>query len=410
MTTVLISGAGIAGPVLAYWLAERGLTPTIVERVAQPLDSGGHAVDLAGTSLEVIERMGLLEQVRSAAVQHNKARFHRPGKSDLTMDRLTTSLSENQVEIQRDDLIRILHAATADRVEYLRGDSIDALTEDADGVTVTFAGGTRRRFDLVAGADGLHSRVRQLTFGGEEQFRHFLGGYLVVFSYPNHLGLDGEVVGFLEADRAAFSYAVDDGTQARALLLFRSEEELDVHHRDTARQRELVRAAFEGGGWELPRLLSCAEDAEDFYFDSISQIRMDSWSRGRITLVGDAGFSPGPAVGGGTALAVVSAYVLAAELGASDADHTVAFEAYERILRDPVAQGHKVGPSSMKQLIPRTPFAARLTPHLLRALTRLPRRFALALFSLQGTDSQTLDDLTSSPGPSPGGRSADRAA
>ncbi|MEV0730926.1 FAD-dependent monooxygenase [Polymorphospora sp. NPDC050346] len=302
--TVLISGAGIAGPVLAYWLSRHGFTPTVVERAPGVRHTGGHAVDLGGVSTEVIERMGLLPAVQAARVRRDTLVFHRDDRPPLAMPRLSDLVTDRHVEIQRDDLISILHDATRDRTEYVFGETITAVHEHGDGLTVTFAGSPARDFDLLVGADGLHSGVRRLVFGPEQRFRHDLGGYLAVFSYPNELDLDRQVLGHLDVDRAVFTYAVDDGARARALLLFRHPAGADGHAddlRDPGRRTRLLRDVFGGSGWHLPRLLAHSDGADDLYLDSISQIRMDTWSRGRVTLVGDAGYSPGPAVGGGTA-------------------------------------------------------------------------------------------------------------
>ncbi|MEV0394382.1 FAD-dependent monooxygenase [Polymorphospora rubra] len=400
--TVLISGAGIAGPVLAYWLSRHGFTPTVVERAPGVRHTGGHAVDLGGVSTEVIERMGLLPAVQAARVRRDTLLFHRADRPPLAMPRLSDLVTDRHVEIQRDDLIAILHEATREQTEYVFGETITAVHEHDDGVTVTFADAPARDFDLLVGADGLHSGVRRMVFGPEQRFRHDLGGYLAVFSYPNELGLDRQVLGHLDVDRAVFTYAVDDGARARTLLLFRHPAGAGGHTddlRDPGRRTRLLRDAFGESGWHLPRLLAHADGADDLYVDSISQIRMDTWSRGRVTLVGDAGYSPGPAVGGGTALAVLGGYVLAHELALAGGDHHTAFRGYEQVMREPVARGRRAGPDTLRQLVPGTRFAARTTPHLMRLFTRLPRRAARTLAALQRGDTRTLDDFSSTKQP-----------
>ncbi len=172
---------------------------------------------------------------------------------------------------------------------------------------MTFEHGAPRSFDLVVGADGLHSNVRRVRFGEESMFRHYLGGYLAAFSVPNYRELSGRMLVHNSIGKLAAMYAVRQTDQARALFLFRRDEEFEYDYHDLDQQRELLRAEFAGEAWEVPRLLAELEHAEDFYFDSISQIRMDGWSQGRVTLVGDAGYCPAPAVGGGTSLAMVGA-------------------------------------------------------------------------------------------------------
>ncbi len=392
MTSVLISGASVAGPVLAYWLARAGLQPTVVER-APSLRPGGHGVDLFGSSVDVISWMGLLDEVRAARTQTDVLTLVRPGRRslDVPVEALSAGVSDRHVEILRGDLARILHEATRDDVEYRFGDAIRTLHQDGDGVEVTFEHGPARRFDLVVGADGLHSGVRRLVFGEEAGFRHHLGGYLGVFSLPNYRGLEGTMVGWNAPGKSAAMYPVRQTGQARALFLFRAAEELRYDHTDLEAQKRLLRQAFPERVWELPRLLSELDAAPDFYFDSITQIRMPSWSRGRVTLVGDAGYSPGPAVGGGTALAVIGAYVLAGELRASGGDHSRAFRGYERAMGELVRRSRSIGPTTMAALIPRTARQVWLTTQAMRLLPRLPGTLQQRLSALQSRPARALD-------------------
>ena len=194
--------------------------------------------------------------------------------------------------------------------------------------------------------------------------------------------------------RTAAMYPVRQTGQARALFLFRTAEELHYDHRDLAQQRRLLAEAFPERVWELPRLLSDLEHASDFYVDSISQIRMASWSSGRVTLVGDAGYSPGPAVGGGTALAVVGAYVLAGELRTAQGDPAPAFRRYETELREVVRRFRTIGPTVMKTLIPATPLQVWLTVQVLRLVPRLPATLQRRLSAFQGRPARALQAIT----------------
>jgi 2-polyprenyl-6-methoxyphenol hydroxylase-like FAD-dependent oxidoreductase len=394
---VLISGASIAGPTLAWWLCRHGFTPTVIEQTpALRAGLGGHAVDLFGPAVDVAEWMGILPKVLAARTRTERVTLERPGRFPVEVDlgQLTAGISARHVEIMRGELTSILHEATRDDVEYRFGDSIRTLDQDGDGVEVGFEHGPPRRFGLVVGADGLHSRVRRLVFGEEARFRHYLGGYLGVFSLPNYLGLEGRMVAFSAPGKTAAMYPVRQTDQARALFLFRRAEELHYDHRDLDQQRRLLREAFADQAWELPRLLSDLEHASDLYFDSISQIRMDRWSSGRVTLVGDAGYSPGPAVGGGTALAVVGAYVLAGELRAAGGDPATAFRRYETELREVVRRFRTIGPTVMKTLVPATPLQVWLTTQVLRLVPRLPATLQRRLSSFQGRPARALQAIT----------------
>lgn len=215
-----------------------------------------------------------------------------------------------------------------------------------------------------------------------------------MFTVPNHLGLQGRMLTHVAPGRIAAVYPVRQSGGARAGFLFRRAEELVYDHRDLQQQRRLLREAYAADAWEVPRLLAELDDADDFYFDSISQIRMPTWSSGRVTLVGDAGYSPGPAVGGGTSVAMVGAYVLAGELREANGDHTRAFPAYERQMRAMVEAGHRLGPAAMRTLIPQTRRQAWLLPQMMRLVPRLPRWLQYRLGSLQSGPARVMTAST----------------
>jgi 2-polyprenyl-6-methoxyphenol hydroxylase-like FAD-dependent oxidoreductase len=396
-TEVLISGASVAGPTLAFWLCRQGLSVTVVEQTpALRAGLGGHAVDLFGPAVQVAEWMGILPQVLAARTRTDQVTIEHPGKPPVQVDlsRLVAGISTRHVEIMRGELTSILYQATRDDVEYRFGDWIRTLDQDGDGLQVSFEHSPPRRFGLVVGADGLHSGVRRLTFGDEAPYRHWLGGYLGVFSLPNYRGLEGRMVAYSAPGRSAAMYPVRQTGQARALFLFRAAQELHYDHRDLEAQRRLLAEAFADDAWEVPRLLEELEHAGDFYFDSISQIRMPSWSRGRVTLVGDAGYCPGPAVGGGTALAFVGAYVLADELRAAAGDPAMAFRSNEARMREVVARFRTIGPTVMKTLIPRSRLQVWLTTQALRLVPRLPVTLQRRLSAFQGQPARALEAVT----------------
>ncbi|WP_231498329.1 FAD-dependent monooxygenase [Pseudonocardia halophobica] len=385
MVRVLVSGASVAGPVLAYWLHRYGFEVTVVEQAPALRHAGGHAVDLFRPALEIIDRMGLAEQVAAAATGTDRITLYREGVATpvhIDLTRLLAAVSDRHVEIMRDDLSTILHSSTAATVEYLFGDSITAIGQ---GGEVSFARARPRVFDVVIGADGLHSNVRRLVFGPETRFATHLGAYVAVASVPNDLGLRGEMIVDAGVGRMAGLYGARRTGDGRAVFLFRTEAPLAYHHRDVPRQKQLLRAAFAGAGARVEALLAELNTTPAFYFDSITQLHLDTWSRGRVSLVGDAGYCPGPAVGGSTSLAVVGAYVLAGELAEAGGDPARAFPAYEAAIGDYVRGSRAFARATAKSIVPVNRLVlwaiangARLASHtppaLARALGRLNRR------------------------------------
>ncbi|NMD57295.1 MULTISPECIES: FAD-dependent monooxygenase [Tsukamurella] len=341
---VLIAGASIAGPALAHWLTHYGAEVTVVER-APALRPGGQAVDARGVAREVIRRMGLDEQVRAARTETAGARF-----VDEDGAVLQTFSAEDDggdgfiadIEILRGDLSQVLHDATRDRVGYVFGDRIAALTQDADGVDVTFADGPTRRFDLVVGADGLHSSLRALAFGPPERYLRHLGHAMAFYTVPNDFGLDRWLLDCVVPGRSAGLRPIRDAALGMALFSF-SATEGELARRDPDGQKALLRDKMAGLGWLTPQILAHADGAEDFYLDAVAQVVMDRWSTGRVALLGDAAFCSSPMSGQGTSLALVGAYVLAGELAAAQWQPEPAFAAYERLLRPMVDANQQVG-------------------------------------------------------------------
>jgi 2-polyprenyl-6-methoxyphenol hydroxylase-like FAD-dependent oxidoreductase len=343
--TVLISGAGIGGPALAFWLRRYGFAPTVVE-VAPAPRPGGHAVDLRGARREVVERMGLLETVRAERVDERGFAYV-DGRSRWTA-RMPADLFDGEgmvaeIEIMRGNLSRILYDAIRDGTEYLFDDRITGLTEDGDGVKVTFASGTVRRFDIVVGADGLHSGVRRLAFGPEHEFVRHLGGYMAYFTVPDPGNLDHWFLMHGAPGGLVAGIRPENGGTAKAMLSFTSPP-LDYDRRDAFAQQEILRAKFAGAGWLVPQILAAMPSAGDFYFDSLSQVHVEQWYRGRAVLLGDAGYCGSPLAGFGTAMALVAAYVLAGELSATPDDHEAAFARYQDEMRDYVKSARPCHP------------------------------------------------------------------
>lgn len=332
--SVLVSGASIAGPTLAYWLDRYGFDVTVVER-APTVRSGGYTIDIRGTAIAVIERMGLLPQVKAAHIASRDLTFvDAEGRTIGTVPVYDFAGSETaDVELPRGELTTLLYGLTRNSgVHYRFDDSIEALEDDGFGVDVRFRSGERQRYDAVIGADGLHSNIRRLAFGPEEQFSHYLGQTFNLFAMPNYLGLSHGAVIYAEPGRAAGVFAVRDSADLFAFLIFATERPPFAAHANKAEQIERTTGVFAGGGWQVPRMVEALRRADDLFFDTVSQIRTPCWSKGRAALVGDAAYAPSFRSGQGTSIALVGAYVLAGELAAHD-DPADAFAAYERITR-----------------------------------------------------------------------------
>ncbi|MFI7617212.1 FAD-dependent monooxygenase [Nonomuraea terrae] len=323
---VLISGSGVGGATLAHWLRRYGHDVTVVERAPAPR-SGGQAIDVRGAALTVAARMGILERIRELrTTMRGMSMVDTDGNEIMRDEEGTLSagrFDSPDLEIMRDDLTGILTEVSD--AEHVYGDSIATLTQDGD---VTFESGRRDRYDYIVGADGLHSVVRQLAFGDESQFVHHLGTYLSIFSADNFLGLDHWQTWFNEGEAGGALFSDRDSTQMRVNLGFRSEP-IVYDHNDVGQQKRLVAERCQGV-YEASRLLEAMRKADDFFFDSMAQVRMEHWTKGRVALLADAGYCASPLSGQGTSLAMVGAYVLAQELGR---DSEPGFGRYEERMR-----------------------------------------------------------------------------
>lgn len=354
--TVLISGASIAGPALAFWLHRYGFEPTIVER-ATTLRPGGYAVDFRGAALRVLDGMGLLPCVQEKQTRINAITM--VDENNRQVARMPDGFTSGELEILRGDLAAIFHQATRETTDYLFAESVAEMEESAGGVDVRFQGGRTRRFDLVVGADGLHSKVRRLAFGDETRFVRYLGYYVSVFTIPNYLAESG--------DRA---------------------------RRDIAQQKNFVREHFGHAGWEVPRLLNLMNDAPDFYLDSVSQVKMDRWSAGRTVLLGDAAWCASPLSGMGTGMAVVGAYVLAGELAAAEGDYQVAFRNYEDRMREFVAKCQGIADGATDWYVPQTRFRLWLSNQMWKILPYTPWKDMMIEVPLKIGNSIDLPDYS----------------
>jgi len=341
---ILINGGGIAGPCLAFWLARQGHAVTITEQARQ-LRSGGQAVDFRGPSLVVLEKMGLLAAVRASATRMGPlVLVDERGKE---VGRLPTEVISGELEIFWGDLARIFYEAVREDVDYRFGIRVTALHDDGERVNVTFSDTSTGSYDFVIGADGLHSGIRGLVFGPEQQYVTALGQCFGFFDTDNRLRLDHRGMACVASGRTAVLQATDPEKPARASF-YLTDPRLGFDYRDTEHNKRLFAARFAGMGWEVTALLKGLAEASEVYFDSIAQVHLDSYSRGRVCLIGDAAWCASPRSGMGTSLAVVGAYVLAHELRAAGDDYAAGFAEYQRLLAPYVARCQKVAVDSLK--------------------------------------------------------------
>lgn len=353
--SALISGASIAGPVLAFWLAEAGWDVTVVERADRLRDSG-YPVDIRGTAIDVVERMGLHDQITAQHYRHGPITLLTTGGrrlSTLDMGRLLNDPEHGDVEITRGVLSEILYRAGRDRVDYVFGDSITRLAQTDSGVDVTFEHHPSQTFDVVIGADGIHSNVRALAFGDESRFIRNLGPYVAIWSLPAEMFASGAGFMYSHPGRTAIVGRLGDGVAARAFLTFVHPDPGTVDRYNTDEIRRAFRDAFAEDRWRTAEIIDTLPAADDLYFDTVSQIRMDRWSTERVALVGDAAYAPAFLSGQGTSIAIAGAYVLAGELVRHDRPEA-AFAAYEHRLRDYVEKNQDLALRTDSTVIART--------------------------------------------------------
>ncbi|QKW49137.1 FAD-dependent monooxygenase [Streptomyces buecherae] len=374
--TVLVSGASIAGAAVAFWLHRYGYAVTVVEKSAG-VRNGGYPIDVRGTAVEVARRMGILPRLREAHIASRQLTFlHADGGTVATVhpQAVAGGVEGHDVEVARGELTEVLYGAVRDEVEFVFDDSIETLTDHEHGVDVTFRSGVRRGFDLVLGADGLHSRTRALVCGPERRFHHYLGYCFTIFTMPNTLRLSHEALIWNTPGRAAALYAVRDSAELHAFLTFAHPRPPYEVLRDPTAQRELVAATFAHDGWEIPGMVAAMRRATDPFFDTVSQIRMPRWSSGRTAFLGDAAYAPSFLTGQGSSLALVGAYLLATSLATHRGDHTAAFAAYERDARAFVELNQAQVATGDAALFPTTAEALEKRNQKLRGLTTaLPR-------------------------------------
>jgi 2-polyprenyl-6-methoxyphenol hydroxylase-like FAD-dependent oxidoreductase len=376
--TVLISGAGIAGPALAFWLTKGGYRVTIVE-LADGIRPGGQTVDLRGAGGAVVDRMGLIDQMHQRSLdQRGVAWIKADGsrRAEMPVTAFNGNGLVSKLEILRGDLVDVLYQATKDRTEYRFNTRIEDLSQDRDSVVARLSDGTTVTADLVVGCDGPHSAVRRMVFGEEEQFVKPLGGYNAWFTAPDTVGLDGWYLMYQAPGLNASMRPSHEPSMCKVGLAFRSEP-VAYDRRDADEQRTLLTNHFAGAGWESDALLSAAADADDFYFDAFAQVHMPTISQGRVALVGDAGYCASPLSGMGTSLALVGAYILAGELGSGSSLDSggigTALARYEELMRPYIDRCQDL-PNGIDGYLPKSASDIAVTAQVMKWMQRWPFR------------------------------------
>lgn len=374
---IIINGAGIAGPTLAYWLRRAGHDVLLVE-AAPRLRTGGYVIDFGLVGYDIAEKMGLIPRLQEIGYRVKELRYvDRRGRTTASapVDALARLTNGRFVTVQRSDLAAAIYGALAGGIETIFDDSVASIEECGDHVRVGFDHAPARDADLVIGADGLHSRVRQLMFGPDAGVEVSLRYHVAAFEVRGYRPRDALVyLGYGVPGRQVYRFS-KNGDTTLFLFVF-SDEYLAAGELATASERKAALAAiFSDAGWECPRILSAMTDVDDIYFDRVSQIRLDRWTRGRTALVGDAAACVSLVAGEGSSLAMAEAYILAGELGRCGGDHGTAFARYERQLMPFLRRKQLAVARTASSLAPRTAFGI----HFRNLAVRLMRRFPIAV-------------------------------
>ncbi|RFZ84184.1 FAD-binding monooxygenase [Mucilaginibacter terrenus] len=355
---VLISGASIAGLSCAWWMNNLGYSVTVVEVADQPRTAGS-AIDIRGNTVDVARRMGIHDELEANKLNVEQIIFKNAADvSERTIVLNGNDDESNEVEIERDKFINMLFAKLKNNVEFIFSDSIAVLNETGDNIKVTFKSGAQRAFDLVLGCDGSHSGVRKLWFGPEADYAHFMEAYFSITIVDKLLVEQNTMQMFNVPNKAVMLNAYKNKTDV--IFCFHSQEEISYSYRDIEQQRNIILEHFSGESWRTAELLEEVRHSGNFYFDKFCQIKMPSWSKGRVVLVGDAAYCASPAAGMGASLSMIGAAALADALVEHGGDHNPAFATYEKSIRPFIEEVQGTAEKNVREnFIPRTEEAIR---------------------------------------------------
>ncbi len=352
-TDILISGAGIAGPALAYWLRYYGFNPTIVEVYPEPR-KGGYMIDFWGAGYDAAEKMKIINFLKEISYSVQELVFlgnNGDKKGAIDIKGLIETIDGRMLSFLRSDFAKVLYDITKEHMHYIFDDTITGLDMLDDKVLVTFKNRNIQKFDLIIGADGIHSNIRAKCFGKSELFEDYLGYYVCSVTLDNFLKEDftSKYTMYSRPNRQVSIYSLREN-KISAFFIFKGQGA--INEKSAAVQKEIIKSVFSKDKWICKQLLERLDSANDFYFDSVSQVKMDKWSKGRVCLLGDAAFCPSLLSGQGASLSMAGAYTLAGELYRANGDYTVAFESYEKFFKPFVEKRQKIAKEFVKSFIP----------------------------------------------------------
>jgi 2-polyprenyl-6-methoxyphenol hydroxylase-like FAD-dependent oxidoreductase len=370
---IAINGAGIAGPTLAYWLRESGHEVLLIEESPQ-LRSGGYVIDFWGVGYDIAEKMGLVPRIRELGYQVKEVRFvdrHGRKRGGFSVDVIGRMTNGRFTSLRRSDLAATIYCALDGKVETIFGDSVARIKDEGNGVRVSFEHASPRAVDLVIGADGLHSRVRQLAFGPEAGFEVSLGYHVAAFEVEGYRPRDALVyVSHGVPGRQISRFAMRHDTTL-FLFVFRDEYLTSARPASESEYKSVLTSVFADVGWECPQILAAMAHINGIYFDRVSQIRVDRWTKGRTALIGDAAACVSLLAGEGTGLAMAEAYVLAGELRACGGDHSAAFARYQERMMPFLKHKQESAAQFASSFTPKSAFGLTFR-NLVTRLLRLP--------------------------------------
>jgi 2-polyprenyl-6-methoxyphenol hydroxylase-like FAD-dependent oxidoreductase len=336
---ILISGAGVTGLALAYWLNRLGIGVTVIERTPA-FRRGGHAVDVRGVALDVLKAMRLHEQASTLRTRSKGMSILDAQGNEIQRNEERTfsagRLDSKDIELFRDDLCQLLLDSLGNSVPLRYSESIRSIMQDASSVTVDFLSGTEERFDVIVGADGVYSPTRKLEFDEETAVVRPVGAVLAFFGVPNCLGLDHWQLAHRADGVGYVMYPNREQDELRVGVGYAAKGN-EVSRHDVAAQKAMVAEKCSRLGGFFPKIVEAMKETSQFYYNELAQIHMARWSRGRVVLAGDAAHCASPFTGQGTSLAIVGALILAYELSRRPEQPSEAFAAYEEHMRPYVA-------------------------------------------------------------------------